>query len=95
MDEKFPREICEEVLIKKSSIFNSFWVIIPLVLLIMGSAVAWSLTISNDVSTLKANTAQMSTRLDKLDQEINRKLDLLIERTNHENRIAAITKGEK
>lgn len=75
-------DICEEKFISRKSVWNSFWIVIPIVLVLMGSAVAWAITQTSDVSSLKSTTAEMSHRLDKLDSEINKKLDILIERSD-------------
>lgn len=91
-EEKYPREICEEVLVKKSTVFSSFWIAVPVVLVLIGSAVAWAVATSSDVSSLKTDMSNVKVRLDKLDEQVNQKLDIIIAKMAEQERIDKLNK---
>lgn len=76
-DEQPIRPICAAMFLSKASL----WAIIPIAIVIIGAAITWALSTGADVSVLKSSAAEMTNRVDRLDVQINKKLDMLLERT--------------
>ena len=60
-------QICEEMFLKKSSIFSSFWTIIAVAVLLFGGAVAWAISTSSDLSSTKTKVENIYERVTKLE----------------------------
>ena len=53
-------KVCEEIFIKKSSVFNTFWLITGVILLIVSTSIAWAFSISKDVTTVQSEQVTQS-----------------------------------
>ena len=72
------KPVCEASFVK----MKALWIAVPVALAMLGACVTYALSTSTDISTLKSSVAETRAKVDKLDVEINKKLDILIERSS-------------
>lgn len=77
-EEKTIHALCKETFISKSSGLGLVWVLAGVLLSMAGTAVGWALTTSTDITKSKSDISYMQVKQGQLDNDINRKLDILI-----------------
>lgn len=87
---------CQEVFLKKSSIFSTFWAVVAVIIGIICVVIAWAFAISKDVTSLKTKQELQEERIVKI-ENINKDVDTVkseIRTLNHRLEVAKIIKGK-
>ena len=70
--------LCKESFISKNNGIAIIWVLAGLLISAAGTAVGWALTTNTSITVLQSNSKVIMEKQEKLDTDINRKLDILI-----------------
>lgn len=79
-EEKEIPELCKQTFISSKTGLGILWVLAGVLISMSGTAVGWAMATSNDVTKLKSEQSYLESKQDKLDADINKKLDILINR---------------
>jgi len=85
---------CIEQYLKKESFYGWLKVLIPVIIIFVSSCIAYALVNNSNVAAAQTSIKQTELAIDKLNSEINRKLDLLIDRANQAERVERIKSGK-
>jgi hypothetical protein len=77
-DQKHPSDICQATFLTLSRAIVIMYIAGGIAISGIGIAVSYALTTTSDISTLKEQSAQNACRIDKLETQINQKLDIII-----------------
>jgi len=80
------KENCLKSFLSKDAFFGSLKIIIPIAIVFVGSAVGYALTNNSTVSELKITSGYHSQEIEKLNKQVNEKLDLIIGKMNEQER---------
>lgn len=75
---------------KKEAFFSWMKVMIPVIIIFVSSCIAYALVNNSNMSAAQTEIRQNTEAIEKLNSEINRKLDLLIDRANQMERLERI-----
>jgi phage-related holin len=75
---------------KKEAFYGWMKVLIPVIIIFVSSCIAYALVNNSNVAAAQTEIRQNTEAIEKLNSEINRKLDLLIDRANQVERLERI-----
>lgn len=70
--------LCKETFVSKSAGLGLIWALAGVLLSMAGTAVGWALTTSTEITKSRSDITYMQVKQTQLDNDINRKLDILI-----------------
>jgi hypothetical protein len=79
-EEKTIHALCKETFVSKSAGLGIIWVLAGILLSMAGTAVGFALTTSTEMTKSRSDISYIQSKQDKLDRDINRKLDILIDK---------------
>jgi hypothetical protein len=75
---------------KKEAFYGWMKVLIPVIIIFVSSCIAYALVNNSNVAAAQTSIKQTEQAIEKLNSEINRKLDVLIDRANQAERVERI-----
>jgi hypothetical protein len=81
--------------LEKQAWYDWLKVWIPILVLFIGSCIAYALVNNSNVSAAQTTIVQHTQKIDELNTQINQKLDKLLEYQNRQDKLDAIRRGEK
>lgn len=70
--------LCKETFVSKALGLGVIWVLAGLLISMAGTAVGWALTTNTEITKSRSDISYMQVKQTQLDNDINRKLDILI-----------------
>ena len=74
----------------KEAFYSWLKILIPIIMIFVGSCIAYALVNNSNMSAAQTTIKQHTDAISSLNTEINRKLDVLIERNNTQQKINKI-----
>lgn len=84
------KEWIMEQYLKKESFYGWLKILLPVIIIFVSSCIAYALVNNSNVAAAQTSIKQNTEAIEKLNSEINRKLDLLIDRANQAERLDRI-----
>ena len=79
-------DLCKQTFLDKDTAIRAFWGICFFLITVFGSAVAWAMSMNGTVSSLETKSIYQEQKINQLDESINKKLDILIDRDRDKDR---------
>jgi len=79
-DEEEIPDLCKKTFLTLDKALVCLWLASGLIIAGIGGAVTWAFTTNSSIVTLKEKAVANEQRIDRLDAEINKKLDILVAR---------------
>ena len=79
-DEEEIPDLCKKTFLTLDKALVCLWLASGLVIAGIGGAVTWAFATNSSIMTLKEKAVANEQRIDRLDAEINKKLDILVNR---------------
>ena len=82
-------DLCKATFLTQDKFLSMVWIIAVLILTGGGGCIAWAMATTNSITELKQTQIEEKGKVEYLQNEVNKKLDILIKRAEEQKRITA------